>query len=114
MGKRESLNDTSKGRPVKWFAFYIFYQTNTLIKQDKELLIIFFDTIELLVPRLVFLGIKLDCTLTYEIRVLLVLPHAHQAKVLKYPLNENFLSLQIVTLRSQLIFSFWGHLFFLS
>ncbi|PGB76453.1 hypothetical protein COM13_28765 [Bacillus pseudomycoides] len=90
MGKRESLNDTSKGRPVKWFAFYIFYQTNTLIKQDKELLIIFFDTIELLVPRLVFLGIKLDCTLTYEIRVLLVLPHTHQAKVLKYPLNGNF------------------------
>ncbi|PDY45090.1 hypothetical protein COL30_27620 [Bacillus pseudomycoides] len=35
--------------------------------------------------------------------------HRHQAKVLKYPLNENFLSLQIVTLKSQLIFSFWGH-----
>ncbi|MED1060503.1 hypothetical protein, partial [Bacillus mycoides] len=68
MGKRESLNDTSKGRPVKWSSFYMFYRTNTLIKQDKELLIIFFDTIELLVPRLVFLGIKLDCTLAYEIR----------------------------------------------
>ncbi|PGF06227.1 hypothetical protein COM59_25690 [Bacillus pseudomycoides] len=39
----------------------------------------------------------------------MVLPHHHQAKVLKYPLNENFLSLQIVTLKSQLIFSFWGH-----
>ncbi|PEM34574.1 hypothetical protein CN634_28015 [Bacillus pseudomycoides] len=36
-------------------------------------------------------------------------PHHHQAKVLKYPLNENFLSLQIVTLKSQLIFSFWRH-----
>ncbi|PFX35597.1 hypothetical protein COL31_30420, partial [Bacillus pseudomycoides] len=88
MGKRESLNDTSKGRPVKWFAFYIFYQTNTLIKQDKELLIIFFDTIELLVPRLVFLGIKLDCTLTYEIRVLLVLPPIHQLKQSKHPQKQ--------------------------
>ncbi|MFA2694106.1 hypothetical protein [Bacillus mycoides] len=85
MGKRESLNDTSKGRPVKWSAFYLFYRTNTLIKQDKELLIIFFDTIELLVPRLVFLGIKLDCTLAYEIRVLMVLPHHHQAKEKLYP-----------------------------
>ncbi|MGE7945105.1 hypothetical protein ACQKNB_23950 [Lysinibacillus xylanilyticus] len=46
-------------------------------KPIKELLIIFFDTIELLVPRLVFLGIKIDCTLAYEIRVLLVLPHTH-------------------------------------
>ncbi|PDY44920.1 hypothetical protein COL30_26060 [Bacillus pseudomycoides] len=40
--------------------------------------------------------------------------HHHQPKVFIYPLNENFLSLQIVTLRSQLIFSFGGHLFFLS
>ncbi|MGY3187609.1 hypothetical protein ACVWXS_002314 [Lysinibacillus sp. TE18511] len=74
IGKTKSLNDTLKGRPVIWSAFYMFYRTNTLLKQDKELLIIFFDTIELLVPQLVFLEIKLDCTLAYEIRVLLVLP----------------------------------------
>ncbi len=33
-------------------------------------------------------------------------PHRHQAKVLKYTLNENSLSLQLVILRIQLIFSF--------
>ncbi|RFT62934.1 hypothetical protein D0U04_26675 [Bacillus clarus] len=32
--------------------------------------------------------------------------HVHQAKVLISPLNEHFLFLQVVTLRSQLIFSF--------
>lgn len=37
--------------------------------------------------------------------VLWVRPHRYQAKVLKYPLNENFLSLQLVILRSQLIFT---------
>ncbi|MGG2014680.1 hypothetical protein [Bacillus sp. S10(2024)] len=36
-----------------------------------------------------------------------------QAKVLKYPLNENFLSLQVVTLRSQLIFFRFGAFIFL-
>ncbi|PEC69626.1 hypothetical protein CON25_32490, partial [Bacillus thuringiensis] len=41
-------------------------------------------------------------------------PHRYQAKVLKYPLNENFFSLQAVTLRSQLIFFVLGRLFFLS
>ncbi|QWH32108.1 hypothetical protein EXW51_30310 (plasmid) [Bacillus mycoides] len=40
-------------------------------------------------------------------------PHRHQAKDLKYPLNENFLSLQLVILRSQLIFLFWVCLLFL-
>ncbi|PGC34225.1 hypothetical protein COM18_24685 [Bacillus pseudomycoides] len=43
-----------------------------------------------------------------------VQPHRHQAKVLKYPLNENFFSLHLVILRSQLIFLFWGCLLFLS
>ncbi|PQZ48745.1 hypothetical protein FC700_25325 [Bacillus mycoides] len=39
-------------------------------------------------------------------------PYVHQAKVLKYPLNENFLSLQLVILRSQLIFLFLECLLF--
>ncbi|PGZ07919.1 hypothetical protein COE30_15270 [Bacillus cereus] len=43
-----------------------------------------------------------------------IIPHVHQTKVLIYPLNENFLSLQVATLRSQLIFLFLGRLFFLS
>ena len=43
-----------------------------------------------------------------------VASYTHQTKVLKYPLNENFLSLQVVFLRSQLIFSFWGVKKFLS
>ncbi|PGL15707.1 hypothetical protein CN917_29115 [Bacillus thuringiensis] len=44
-----------------------------------------------------------------------VAPHRYQPKFLKYPLNENFLYLQVVFLRSQLIyncreikFSHWG------
>ncbi len=40
-------------------------------------------------------------------------PHAHQAKVLKYPLNKKFLSLQVLTLRSQLIFFLLGVFIFL-
>ncbi|OTY29938.1 hypothetical protein BK732_01380 [Bacillus thuringiensis serovar navarrensis] len=43
----------------------------------------------------------------------MVLPHRYQAKILKYPLNENFLSLQVVTLKSQLIFFVLGAFIFL-
>ncbi len=34
------------------------------------------------------------------------IPHAHQPNILKYPLNENFISLQLF-MRIQLIFLFW-------
>ncbi|QWH09783.1 hypothetical protein EXW49_29260 (plasmid) [Bacillus mycoides] len=49
-----------------------------------------------------------------HVKVQLVIPYVHQVKVLMYPLNENFLSLQLVILRSQLIFSFLGCLLFFS
>lgn len=35
--------------------------------------------------------------LTYIYRVLLVLPHRHQAKILEHPQNENFLILLVHT-----------------
>ncbi|PRD07389.1 MULTISPECIES: hypothetical protein [Bacillus] len=44
---------------------------------------------------------------------MLAVPHRHQAKVLKYPQNQNSLSLQVVTLRSQLIFFVLGAFIFL-
>ncbi|MDA1669144.1 hypothetical protein PDK09_27460, partial [Bacillus cereus] len=48
-----------------------------------------------------------------ELQQLGVWQHAHQAKVLKYPLNKNFLSLQVLTLRNQLIFFVLGVFIFL-
>ncbi|PEI87468.1 hypothetical protein CN686_27200 [Bacillus pseudomycoides] len=47
--------------------------------------------------------------LAYEIVKMWAVRHGHQAKVLMYPQNKNFLSLQLITLRSQRIFSFRGY-----
>lgn len=37
-------------------------------------------------------------------KIFLLVPHAHQAKILKYPQNENFIILQFF-MRVQLVFS---------
>ncbi|PDZ08067.1 hypothetical protein CON70_29670 [Bacillus pseudomycoides] len=47
--------------------------------------------------------ISSNSALAYGIRVLLVLPHCHQAKILKYPQNKNFISPQL-SMRIQCIF----------
>ncbi|RFT62406.1 hypothetical protein D0U04_28060 [Bacillus clarus] len=60
----------------------------------------------------------ININLYYPIRtfftILSTTPHVHQAKVLKYTLNENSLFLQLVIWGIWLIFSFWGCLLFLS
>ncbi|TXR99371.1 hypothetical protein DN390_13495 [Bacillus sp. SH7-1] len=38
---------------------------------------------------------SMEICLAYEIRVLLVLLHRHQAKILEHPQNENFLILLV-------------------